>query len=415
MSEGGPVTQVYTQRRQGQDWLQRYQGRKPLLACVLGFTQTGLIPGISAAGATPHDRQFTAIADAEFLVNGVQPQPKYPLPPLQQGASPVLISRAIVESLDIPVHLFNAGLPQPPAVAAIDLGGAPARCLSQGRALDLPVVKHLLDQGLRWGEKLAAQVPSSYVILGECVVGGTTTALAVLTGLGFAAQGKVNSSHPACNHGQKWELVEAGLVQILQQQRNRGSGVKLGVKPLISGLEPRFLAPVETGAEFQLVQAEGYPLDPLELVAAVGDPMQVVVAGMAIAASRTVGVLLAGGTQMLAVYGLARAIAQTTSLDWRPDQVVVGTTRWVAEDATGDTVGLAELIGSVPLLATQLSFAESRFATLRAYEQGFVKEGVAAGGCAIAAHLYQNWQQPQLLRAIEGLADRLSKLSPSNL
>jgi uncharacterized protein (TIGR00303 family) len=371
MSEGGPLTQVYTQHRQGQDWLQRYQGRKPLLACVLGFTQTGLIPGISAAGATPADRQFTAIADGEFLVNGVQPQPRYPLPPLQQGASPVLISRAIVEALQIPVHLFNAGLPQPPAVAAIDLGGAPARCLSQGRALDLAVVQHLLEQGLRWGEKLAAQVPASYLILGECVVGGTTTALAVLTGLGFAARGKVNSSHPACNHGQKWALVQAGLAQA------------------------------------------GNSLTPLELVAAVGDPMQVVVAGMTIAASRSAGVLLAGGTQMLAVYGLARAIAQRCSLDWRPDQVVVGTTRWVAEDPTGDTVGLAELIGSVPLLATQLSFAESRFATLRAYEQGFVKEGVAAGGCAIAAHLIQNWQQPQLLGAIETLADRLSSIAPS--
>ena len=368
MSEGVPFIQVYTQRRQGQDWLRRYQGRKPLLACILGFTQTGLIPGISAAGATPHDRQFTAIADAEFLVNGAQPQPKYPLPPLQSGASPVLISRAVVEALQIPVHLFNAGLPQPPAVAAIDLGGVPARCLSWGQAMDLAVVKHLLHQGLDWGEKLAAQVPSDYVILAECVVGGTTTALAVLTGLGFAAQGKVNSSHPACNHRQKWELVQAGLAK-----------------------------------------AGGYSLAPLELVAAVGDPMQVVVAGMAIAASPRVGVLLAGGTQMLAVYGLARAIAQTCGLDWRPEQVMVGTTRWVAEDPTGDTVGLAELVGAVPLLATQLSFAESRFASLRAYEQGFVKEGVGAGGCAIAAHLCQNWQQPQLLAAIEALVDRWGK------
>jgi NaMN:DMB phosphoribosyltransferase len=80
----------------------------------------------------------------------------------------------------------------------------------------------------------------------------------------------------------------------------------------------------------------------------------------------------------------------------------VGTTRWVIEDPTCDAVGLAEAIG-VPLIATQLSFEASRYLVLQRYEAGFVKEGVAAGGCAIAANLYQNWQQPQLLVAIEDL------------
>jgi uncharacterized protein (TIGR00303 family) len=364
--------QIYTQVARGQAWMQRYRQRQPHVVCVLGFTETGLVPGVSAAGATPQDRQYTAIADAEFLVNGPQVRPRYPLPPLQVGASPVLIARAVIESLHLPVSVLNAGLPVPPAVPCEDLGGRPARCLSGGNALDPSVVWHLLHAGWRWGEKLAARSPD-YLILGECVVGGTTTALAVLTGLGFAAQGKVNSSHSTCNHGQKWELVQAGWLR-----------ADLGQQPA-----------------------------PLDVVAALGDPMQVVVAGIVLAASRSVGVLLAGGTQMLAVYALARAIAATRAWDWQPDNVVVGTTRWVAEDPTGDTVGLAELIGGVPLLATQLSFAASRHAQLRAYEQGFVKEGVAAGGCAIAAHLYRNWGQKELLRAIDGLGDRYSQLHRS--
>jgi NaMN:DMB phosphoribosyltransferase len=137
----------------------------------------------------------------------------------------------------------------------------------------------------------------------------------------------------------------------------------------------------------------------------VGDPMQPLVAGLAIAASRTRPVLLAGGTQMLAVYALMTALAAAEDCPWNPDNVVVGTTRWVAEDGTGDTVGLAHLTGAC-LMATQLSFAESRFEALRAYEQGFVKEGVGAGGCAIAASLYQGWGQPELLAAIETLLDQ---------
>ncbi len=366
------MIRVYTQIEQGQQWLRRYRGCSPVFACVLGFTATGLIPGISAAGATPEARQYTAIADAEFLYQGPQPQPRYSLPPLHAGASPVLISRAVVEALDIPVYLFNAGLPQPPAVPAIDLGGTTARCLSQGCALELATVKHLLEQGLTWGTHLAASMTQGYLILGECVVGGTTTALAVLTGLGIAANGKVSSSHPVCNHSQKWAVVQAGLQRADLWEMPAG--------------------------------------DPLQLVAAVGDPMQVAVAGMAIAASRTCGVMLAGGTQMLAVYALIQALTKKYALPWKPEQVLVGTTRWVAEDPTGQTVELAQMIG-IPLLATQLSFATSRYAQLRAYEQGYVKEGMGAGGCCVAAHLTRHWNQPQLLQAIEGLVERYSAIS----
>ncbi|MCT7949634.1 TIGR00303 family protein [Ancylothrix sp. C2] len=358
------MLQIYTELEKGLSWVKRYRGCRPAFACILGFTETGLIPHISAAGATPEDRRYTAIADAEFLYNGPQPNPSYPLPPLDTGISPVLISRAVLESQNIPSYLFNAGLPIPPTVPAIDLGGKPARCLTTGNALEISTVKHLFQQGLLWGEKLAQQHP--YLIIGECVVGGTTTALALLTALSIPAAGKVNSSHPTCNHKQKWQIVTQGFQNSINLKPN----------------------------------------EPFNLVAAVGDPMQITVAGMAISASRKAGVLLAGGTQMLAVYALLQKIALTYPLDWRPESIVVGTTRWVAEDPTGDTVGLARSIPSVSLLATQLSFAHSAFSGLQAYEKGFVKEGTGAGGCAIAAHLYQNWNQTQLLDAIEALNKR---------
>jgi uncharacterized protein (TIGR00303 family) len=363
---------AYCQLEQAKIWRSQHQGKQPTFACVLGFTETGLIPGISAAGATPADREFTAIADAEFLSLGHNPN--FPLPPLMAGASPVLISRAVIAGLGLPCYLFNAGLPRSPTVPAIDLGGQPAQCLSSGAAMTIELVRHLWQQGLAWGHKLGQQlthginlgddrhIPAGYLILGECVVGGTTTALAILTALGFDVHGMVNSSHPNCNHDQKWQLVSAGLAKV--DRLNLGA-------------------------------------DPLAIVAAVGDPMQIVVAGMAIAASNYTGVMLAGGTQMLAVYALARALAKAYQLTWRSAQIIVGTTRWVAEDPTGNTVGLAQTIGDVPLLATQLSFAESKYGQLQAYEQGFVKEGVGAGGLAIAAALYQNWTQAQLLSRIE--------------
>ena len=360
------MIEIYTEFNQGRKWLQKYRGCPPVFVCILGFTATCLIPGISAAGATPTARRYTAIADAEFLLNGPQSQPHYPLPPLEIGVSPAFISRAAIAALNFPVYLLNAGLPLPPAVPTIDLKGIPANCLSTGKALPLAVASHLLSAGWQWGEKLARESSDRYLIVGECVVGGTTTALAVLTGLGIPAAGKVNSSHLRCNHQQKWTLVQAGLASC-------------GLLPVTS------------------------PIDPLVLVAAVGDPMQLVAAGMALAASRTTGVILAGGTQMLAVYALMRAINSSSAYQGNLDRVVVGTTRWVVEDPTGDTVGLARAIEGLPLLAAQLSFTNSQYPQLQAYEQGYVKEGVGAGGCAIAAHLYQGWTSADLLRVIEAL------------
>jgi uncharacterized protein (TIGR00303 family) len=363
------MIKIYTQKQRGQDWLERYRGQRPVFACILGFTETGLIPGISAAGATPTDRQYTAIADGEFLLNGVQPRPQYPLPPLSVGASPAFISRAVIEALNISTYLFNAGLPQPPSVPAIDLGGVPASCLTSGKALPQETVCHLFQQGIVWGEKLARAAAGSYLLVGECVVGGTTTALALLTGLGIQGAGKVNSSHPQCNHQQKWSVVQAGLQAA------------------------HWIPP-------------GSPANPLALVAAVGDPMQAVAAGIALGASPTAGVLLAGGTQMLAVYALARALLHQLGNEGHLNGVVVGTTRWVAEDLTGDAVGLAEELDGVSLLGAQLCFSDSQHLQFQSYERGYVKEGVGAGGCAIAAHLYRGWRNEELVRAVDSLLAR---------
>jgi uncharacterized protein (TIGR00303 family) len=371
------MIRAYTELAQAEAWLTTYRGTAPIVACVLGFTATALIPGISAAGATPDDRQFTALADAEFLYNGVTATPPiHPLPPLTAGASPTLISRAIIERLAIPICLLNAGLTQAPTVPHHDLGGQVAACVSTGQAMSIDRVRHLFLEGVHWGQQLAQQAQSGYLVIGECVVGGTTTAQALLTGLGIDAADRVNSSHPTCNHDQKRAIVAEGLHR--------------------SG--------------WQMPPPAAF-LEILNLVAAIGDPMQPVVAGMLLTASRYCGVLLAGGTQMLAVYALAQALAQAhPPIAWRPENVVVGTTRWVVEDPTGDTIALAQAIGPVPLLATQLNFQHSRYAQLRAYEQGFVKEGVGAGGLAIAASLSAAWTQVDLLNAIEDLAERWAQI-----
>ncbi|MEN9249002.1 MAG: TIGR00303 family protein [Gloeomargarita sp. GXS_bins_116] len=355
------VIRKHTQIPHLDQWCARVQGQPPALICVLGFTETALIPGISAAGVTPSARRLTAAADGEFLLRGPQRNPLYPLPPLTAGVSPVYISRALVQTLNLPVVLVNTGLPVPLSVPAIPLGPVIARCVSTGQAMDLPVVHHLWQQGWDTGKRLAEAFPKHYFVIGECVVGGTTTALGVLTGLGWAAQGRVSSSHPQCNHTQKWRVVQAGLAQCRERL-----------------------------------------WDPWAVVAALGDPMQVVVAAMTLALHQEAPVLLAGGTQMLAVWALIQAIARHEGLSWRPEQVAVGTTGWVVKDPSAQVVALAADL-QAPLVTAHLDFRHSRYGALRAYEQGFVKEGVAAGGCALAAHWYRGWDNAQVLTAVEAL------------
>lgn len=423
------MIQVHTESSRVTPWIRAATGQCPLFVCVLGFTETGLIPGISAAGATPANRQYTAIADAEFLHTGPATHPKHPLPPLHAGASPVFISRAVTAGQTIPVKLFNAGLPHPPTVPYIDLNGQPARCLSTGNAMDSDGVHQLFHTALDWGDRLGTDCQQSYLMLGECVVGGTTTALAILKALGWSVDGMVNSSHPTCNHAQKQQVVAQGLhhlnrrlnhfhktplppvsyreltSQIISNRSSNRASQKAtsnGDRPgsaMSSTLVPRTSPHPAPSCSSTLLSIH----DPLSIVAGVGDPVQVAIAGMMLAASRSCNVMLAGGTQMLAIYALATALAETYAIPWNSDHVIVGTTRWVADDPTGNTIGLAQLL-QCPLISTRLSFASSRYPSLRAYEQGFVKEGVGAGGCAIAAELYQQWEQADLLNAVEAIA-----------
>lgn len=362
---------IYTAINRGRQWLDKYSHCLPHFTCTFGFTATALLEGISTAGKTPESRRYTALADAEFLVKGVSPHPVFPLPPLSVGVSPTFISRAVIENLNLPLSVFNVGLLHSPAVAMIDVGGKPADCVSTGKALPLSIVKHLYQQGLTWGKILADKNRSSYIILSECVVGGTTTALAVLTALGIPAQGKVNSSHPVCNHQQKWQIVEQGLHNAHLSEYSH----------------------------------------PLEIISSVGDPMQIFVAGMALSASQRTGVMLAGGTQMLAVFALMRALINDYPLA-NLDNIIIGTTRWVAEDTTGDTIGLSDIIGNHSLCATQLDFSFSDYPSLQVYEQGFVKEGVGAGGSAIASHLL-GITKKELLSMIETILSRFQVMANS--
>ncbi|HEX9862566.1 MAG TPA: TIGR00303 family protein [Candidatus Bathyarchaeia archaeon] len=323
----------------GEAFLDEIRGKKPLFVCTIATTETAKIPQISAAGKHPEFTDYTPPADAELLLLG-KCKCIAGVPVTPDGIpTPALITMSALRLADIPVLIASGGLKVKPYVPLLDLGGNPGRDIKTGNAVDN--VEEVIQRGKIAGENLAKT--ADYLVIGESIPGGTTTALGVLLAMGVDAEGKVSSSMPENPHGLKVETVRAGLA---------AAGESFG----------------------SLAE------NPVKAIACVGDPMMPAFAGLVVGAAAQVPVLMAGGTQMSAVLAIVNAL--------EPDvlcNVAIGTTRWVANDSSSDLKGIVAQIADVPILAADLDFGSSRFGGLKAYEQGVVKEGVGAGGAAIAA------------------------------
>jgi uncharacterized protein (TIGR00303 family) len=328
---------------------------------ALGSTATSDLVGISAAGASPEMRRLTPRVDAEALVLGrVAGGGELPVSPAGI-VSPVVLTRAALQLAGMPVTVVDCGTFSSPVCEFLKAGDQAARCLSTGDAIELAVVRNLFEAGIELGKEWSQQ--ESYLVLGECVPGGTTTALAVLKALGFEADRLVSSSLLKADHRFRSKIVMDGL---------------------------------SNAKESGLLNAR----EPLSAVAAVGDPMQPFVAGVAISAARRIPVVLAGGSQMLAVWALVRALAESPER-WLPAQPIgVITTKWVAFDSGAGSVDLARRLDA-PFAAVFPNLSRSRHNGLRAYEQGHVKEGVGAGGAMSVAHLCGGASHDEILQEID--------------
>lgn len=302
----------------------------PLFVLAMGNTETGKIPGISAAGANPELTDYTPPADGELLLHGkCRSIDGVPITP-DGIPTPAVISRAALNLLGTGTLLVDAGLNVTPEAPRVTLGGKAGGDIRE--ATPVPYAEETYENARTLGKHLSRS--SRPLVIGESIAGGTTTALGVLTALGYDAP--VSSSLPENPLDLKREVVTAGLET--------------------SGMEPG-------------------EADPLEAVKEMGDPVIAAAAGLATGSETPV--LLAGGTQMAAV---AAVLARLDALD----DVAIGTTRWILNDSSSDIEGLAAEIG-VDLHATTLSFADTDIDGLRVYEQGVVKEGVGAGGLALVA------------------------------
>lgn len=316
------------------DFVQSVKNGNFLFSFVLSYTQTAEIPGITFAGANSDVIQFTPPADAEYLHYGYcKTIETIPMTP-DGKPTPALLTKSALEAASIPHLVINAGSKVPPQLPFIETSLNFGKNISIDFAMENSQVIKAIDYGRIVGRSLASM--TNCLLIGECIPGGTTTALAVLRGLGFDA--KVSSSIPQNPVKLKNQIVDSALNRLKSSQ-------------------------------------------PYDVVAGVGDPMIAFVTGMLSAASQISKVILAGGTQMAAVLAFASKIG------FNIDNTAIGTTSYITCDESANFKNLVSSIADIPAFAVDPGLKHSKFSGLSAFSRGFAKEGVGAGGSIIASML----------------------------
>jgi len=322
--------------------LQKLENKDSLFLCVIASTKISRIPGITGAGATPELTDYTPAADVELVLNG-KPQC---LPEIAKTTvdgvttpTPAVITKASVELGDIPFLVADAGAAVKPNLPYFKINEEPGGNIKMGKAVKNS--RDIFNRGVILGRTLSKL--TDHLVIGESTPAGTTTALGVLTAMGYDVDHKISGSTPENPHKLKHQLVEDGL------QAAGFSAGQLSSKPF-------------------------------EAVNAVGDPMIPAVAG--IAAGSNVPITLAWGTQMMAVC----AVISEAAPDFNFDNLAVATTIFVAEDKTADINYISRQIAGTTVFAVDPEFEKSE-SGLKNYTTGSVKEGVGAGGAMMAAIL----------------------------
>jgi NaMN:DMB phosphoribosyltransferase len=131
------------------------------------------------------------------------------------------------------------------------------------------------------------------------------------------------------------------------------------------------------------------------VLANAGDPMLATVAGIISTASAQTKVILAGGTQM------AAALAISKKTGYNKENLAIATTSYIINDKTANLVDTVDQIDQIPIFSVGLALKHSKIDGLRAFADGFVKEGVGAGGASLAAMLKVGIDSQSLLELTE--------------
>ncbi|MDH3677493.1 MAG: TIGR00303 family protein [Nitrosopumilus sp.] len=326
--------EIFGNVKQAENFIDKIKDNKFLFSFVISYTETCEIPGITFAGSDKDSIKFTPPADAEYLYYGnCKTIDKIPMTP-DGKPTPALLTKVALESSSIPHIVINAGSKVSPQLPFIQTGLSPGKNISINQAMTETEVSQAVNYGRIVGRTLASI--TDCLIIGESIPGGTTTALTVMRALGYDA--KVSSSIPDNPIVLKNHIASMALDRLDSD-------------------------------------------NPYSILAEVGDPMIPFVTGMLSAASEINPVMLAGGTQMAAVLAFASKIG------FNEKNTAIGTTSYISNDQSANFKSLVSEIADIPAISVNPLLEKSKFPGLKAFSEGFAKEGAGAGGSIIASLL----------------------------
>ena len=325
---------------------------------AMSNTATANIAGITQAGI-PGMIHLTPTLDAEFLATGeVRSLPNVAETP-KGVPTPALITRAIhmlhpythIELLDLGLEVQPKG--EDFTIHHLDI--APSQSIANGANID---VKTLFDKGVAFGKSYKCK--DDYLILGESVPSGTTTATATALALGYDAKALFSSSFKDVPNNIREETITQALKNI-----------------------------------------EG-KTDLFDILGSVADNMLIFNAGFILGVDGRFPVVLAGGTQMACVLLVANSISRYMGAEVNSSQLALATTKWVAQDEHSDIKALLEMLDfSINAYYADFDFSLSEHPALKLYDEGEAKEGVGAGGALVYGSL-KGLSKEDITKQVEG-------------
>jgi uncharacterized protein (TIGR00303 family) len=339
------------------DFIESLRGKKATFMLALSNTDTAKIEGITQAGI-PGMIYLTPTLDSEFLCTGEVRSLKNIAQTPKGVPTPALITRGV--HLLAPygrIELLDLGIEIKPDINYFQLHEfdiSPSKSIAQGAGIDAQAI---FEKGVNFGH--AYQPKDDYIILGESVPSGTTTALATALGLGYDTKSCFSSSFKDVPNEIREETLNLALSQIKSDD------------------------------------------ELFDILSKVGDNMLIFNAGFILGLNNKIPLILAGGTQMAAVLLIVNRVLEIMGGSINSSNLALCTTKWVAQDQQSDIKRLLEML-KFPIQAyySEFDFSMSQHPALKLYDQGEAKEGVGAGGALIYG-LLNGVNQEQITRKVE--------------